>query len=205
MGEPRQGLSRWTVRALAAAFGLAGVTHLATDQPAPRAATPLAPAPAVPGDRLIATAAAPIQLAGLGRHEVRSLLNVREPMRYGQSLWQEDGVPAGPLQIRVDRARQILSVFRGGHEIGTAVILYGAPEKPTPAGRYPILAKKRYHVSNSYGAEMPYTLWLTEEGVAIHGSAVRQGAATHGCIGLPRDFAARLFDAARPGDPVVIV
>ncbi len=40
---------------------------------------------------------------------------------------------------------------------------------------------------------MPYMLRLTNDGVAIHGSNVRQGYATHGCIGVPTDFAKLLF------------
>lgn len=136
--------------------------------------------------------------------EVRSVLNVTAPLRYGQFVWNEAGATPGPVTLRVDRDAQILSVFRGGHEIATTVILYGAPEKPTPAGRYPVLGKKRYHISNLYGAEMPYSLWLTETGIAIHASDVRQGAATHGCIGVPKEFARRLFDLVQPGDPVVI-
>jgi lipoprotein-anchoring transpeptidase ErfK/SrfK len=52
---------------------------------------------------------------------------------------------------------------------------------------------------------MPYTLRLTNDGVSIHASSVRWGAATHGCIGIPLPFAQRLFDAAAIGDEVVIV
>ena len=52
---------------------------------------------------------------------------------------------------------------------------------------------------------MPYTLRLTDDGVSIHASSVRWGAATHGCIGVPLDFARLLFGAAGKGDFVVIV
>jgi lipoprotein-anchoring transpeptidase ErfK/SrfK len=52
---------------------------------------------------------------------------------------------------------------------------------------------------------MPYMLRLTNDGVAIHGSNVRQGWATHGCIGVPPDFARLLFAAAAKGDAVVIL
>jgi lipoprotein-anchoring transpeptidase ErfK/SrfK len=52
---------------------------------------------------------------------------------------------------------------------------------------------------------MPYTLRLTNDGVSIHASSVRWGAATHGCIGVPLGFAERLFNASRIGDEVEIV
>jgi lipoprotein-anchoring transpeptidase ErfK/SrfK len=97
-------------------------------------------------------------------------------------------------------------VFRGGHEIGTAVILYGASEKETPAGVFPVLAKMRDHKSITYdNAPMPYTLRLTDDGVSIHGSDVRWGRATHGCIGVPLEFAHKLFDQVAKGDQVTIV
>ncbi|MBS0504629.1 MAG: L,D-transpeptidase family protein [Proteobacteria bacterium] len=133
------------------------------------------------------------------------MLDVPARMSFGQSIWNDNGVPDGPLWIRVDRAAQVISVFRGPHEIATAVILYGAPEKPTPPGRYPILAKLKQHRSSLYDADMPYTLRLTGDGIAIHASSIREGRATHGCIGVPEDFAKRLFDLAKKGDAVFIV
>jgi lipoprotein-anchoring transpeptidase ErfK/SrfK len=96
-------------------------------------------------------------------------------------------------------------VFRAGHEIGTAVIVYGGDNMETPVGSLQILAKARDHRSSLYEAEMPYTLRLTNDGVSIHGSNVRWGAATHGCIGVPLEFAQRLFDATNVGDEVVVI
>jgi hypothetical protein len=138
------------------------------------------------------------------KREIRSLLNVPRAMTFGDYVWDEDGVPPGPVWIRVDVARQVISVFRGGHEIGTAVILYGTPDKPTPTGAFHVLQKAKDYQSRTYDAPMPYMLRLTGDGVAIHASSVRPGWATHGCIGVPMDFAKRLFDQARLGDTVLI-
>ena len=126
-------------------------------------------------------------------------------MSYGEYRWDDKGVPAGPAWVRVDLERQLISVFRSGHEIGTAVILYGADGLPTPTGKFPILAKLKDHRSSTYDAPMPYTLRLTADGVSIHGSDVRWGFATHGCVGVPTAFAAKLFGALRTGDEVLIV
>ena len=144
--------------------------------------------------------------AGLIDRPIKSILDIREPMEYGEFRWNDRGVPAGPVWIRIDLKAQLLSVFRSGHEIGTAVILYGTDGLPTPTGKFPILAKWKDHRSATYdNAPMPYTLRLTKDGVAIHGSNVRWGFATHGCIGVPTDFAARLFTVVHVGDPVLIV
>jgi L,D-transpeptidase catalytic domain len=141
-----------------------------------------------------------------GRQEVvRSVLNITKPMSFGSFVWDEDHIPGGPVWVRIDLTRQLLSVFRGGHEIGSAVILYGDGSKPTPTGSFTILEKNPDHYSHSYDAPMPYMLRLTNDGVAIHGSKVSEGWATHGCIGVPLDFARLLFAVASKGDPVFIL
>jgi hypothetical protein len=144
--------------------------------------------------------------AGLVDRPIKSLLDVRQRMSYGDFRWDDDGVPPGPAWVRIDLKSQIISVFRAGHEIGTAVILYGTDGLPTPTGKFPILAKLKDHRSATYdNAPMPYTLRLTGDGVSIHGSNVRWGFATHGCIGIPTAFAAKLFNVVKRGDEVLIV
>ena len=136
---------------------------------------------------------------------IKSLLEIDRKLDHGGYHWNDKGIPKGPTWIRVELRSQILSVFRGGHEIGPAVILYGAQSKQTPPGVYPILAKAREHRSSIYDADMPYTLRLTNDGISIHGSDVRWGAATHGCIGVPLPFAEKLFDAVAKNDVVVVL
>ena len=165
------------------------------------------PAPAAGPGRIAVT---PAQLreayaAGLIDQPIKTILDVKSPMSYGDFRWDDKGVPAGPTWVRVDLQSQLLSVFRSGQEIGTAVILYGGDGVPTPTGKFPILAKLKDHRSATYDAPMPYTLRLTPDGVSIHGSNVRWGFATHGCVGVPEAFAAKLFDSVRAGDEVLIV
>jgi hypothetical protein len=139
------------------------------------------------------------------RRTIYSVLNIRRPMQYGDYVWNEERVPPGPAWVRVDLSRQTISVFRGGHEIGSAVILYGTDGKPTPTGMFKILEKARDHHSSLYDAPMPFMMRLTMDGVAIHGSDVREGFGTHGCIGIPTDFASLLYAQVHRGDMVVIL
>ncbi len=139
------------------------------------------------------------------RVAVKSLLNITKPMKFGDFMWNDAGVPPGKSWVRVDLARQTLSVFRAGHEVGAAVILYGADSKQTPRGIFPILEKARDHQSSLYDAEMPFMLRLTGDGVAIHASLVRGGSATHGCVGVPLEFARHLFDEVQVDDLVAII
>jgi hypothetical protein len=141
-----------------------------------------------------------------GQHvTVRSLLNITKPMHFGDFVWNEDSIPEGPMLVRVDLSHQMISVFRGGQEIGSAVILYGSDGTPTPDGRFPILMKDAHYFSHTYQVPMPYTLLLTKDGVAVHGSSVREGWATHGCVGVPLDFARLLFKSVKKGDPVFVL
>jgi lipoprotein-anchoring transpeptidase ErfK/SrfK len=137
---------------------------------------------------------------------VKRVLPIDGPFRHGDYAWDEGGAPAtGPVIITVDLKAQTLSVFRAGYEIGSAVILYGADDKPSPVGAFPIIQKDADHYSSTYNnAPMPYTLRLTSDGVAIHGSDVQWGNATHGCIGVPKAFAKKLFGVTKLGDLVVI-
>jgi lipoprotein-anchoring transpeptidase ErfK/SrfK len=136
---------------------------------------------------------------------VHSLLNITKPMEFGDFAWNDDGVSQGLVWVRVDLAHQMLSVFRNGDEIGSAVILYGNDGHATPIGSFPVLEKNAHYFSHSYQVPMPYMLRLTADGVAIHGSSVREGWATHGCIGVPMDFARLLFGAVGKGTEVVIL
>ena len=173
--------------------------------PGDDAATLIVPAAAT-GPRLIypADKLPTLILPDGQKRAVRSLLNVHRPFRYGDYIWNADHVPPGQAWVRIDLDRQTMSVFRGGHEIGATVILYGTDGKPTPTGVFPILQKAKQHRSTLYDAEMPYMLRLTGDGVAIHASNVRRGAATHGCIGIPASFARLLFEQVKRGDLVSI-
>ncbi len=137
---------------------------------------------------------------------VKRALQIDEPIVHGVWKWDESNVPAGPgrIVITVDTVAQTMAVFRDGYQIGMAVVLYGAGYHPTPAGIYPITQKREHHVSNIYGSPMPFMQRLTNDGISIHASDVREGYATHGCIGVPAPFAKKLFETTKLGDVVII-
>lgn len=164
-----------------------------------RKAPPKLPPPPIVTPTPVVTASSPAP------YVVRHVLPVTEPMRFGDWYWNEAGAPPGEVVITVDVDAQVISAFRGGYEIGTAVILYGADAKPTPLGVLPVRGKEAMHRSRTYGnAPMPYTMWLTDTGVAIHGTSVRKGYMTHGCIGVPTPFAKRLFGVTPVGTTVIV-
>ena len=184
---------------------LAGVVAIAAHRPSelPRQASivrPVPPAAPLPAQSAVATP----PKAAADPYVVRRILDVPGVMKIGDTYWDEAGVPDGPVVITVDLQAKVLSIFRGGYEIGTAAILYGGDDKPTPLGVFPITQKNADHVSNLYGAPMPYMMRLTNDGISIHGTVMERGMMTHGCVGVPTAFARKLFRAAKLGDKVIV-
>ncbi|MFM5948189.1 MAG: L,D-transpeptidase family protein [Novosphingobium sp.] len=164
-------------------------TALAPQTAVAPAAKP-APAPAPPKDE---------------RFVIKRILPIAGPIKYGEWHWDDKGVADGPIVITVDLDARVLSVFKGGYEIGATAVLLGTSEKPTPLGEFPIKWKKADHYSSTYdGAPMPFTQNLTPDGVSIHGTKVEKGYASHGCIGVPDGFDKKLFGVTKVGDKVII-
>ncbi|MGE4409876.1 MAG: L,D-transpeptidase family protein [Sphingobium sp.] len=185
------------------------VTPLPEDALPVKVAAPQSPQSAVPAPQSQPSADAPV--AGLSPQSQLSQLRVKRvlkldgPLRHGEYVWDDKGVPEGQVFITVDLKAQTLSIFRAGYEIGVSVILYGTDNKPSPIGVFPITEKDANHFSSTYNnAPMPYAMRLTPDGVFIHGSDVIWGNATHGCIGVPTAFAKKLFSVAKKGDLVIV-
>lgn len=168
----------------------------------------IASAPALPQRAAVEASVAPAPPAPAKpvdeRFVIKRILPIDGPIRYGDFHWDEAGVAPGPLVITVDLEARVLSVFRGGYEIGATAVLLGTQDKPTPTGLFPITQKKVAHVSNIYDASMPYMQRLTNDGISIHATNVQNGYASHGCIGVPLAFAKKLFGVTALGDKVYI-
>jgi hypothetical protein len=195
---------------LAASSAVTKVAEVAERARSARTAQPLPPEPAPSATAGAAPvlkpqpAAATLGLPSRG-FAVKTILGVHRILEPGEFLWEPEGAPAGPLRIVIDLRAQHLYVYRGGVEIGRSFVLYGADNKPTPTGTFSILQKKVDYHSRTYDSPMPFMLRLTNDGVAIHASELVDGeSATHGCIGLPREFASLLFKEAKLGDRVLV-
>ncbi len=140
---------------------------------------------------------------------VRHYVELDRPLEFGEHYWDEGFVKAhslrGPAQIVVDLEAEQLYVYRAGAEIARTKITRGWEQYDTPTGVFPILEKDADHVSSTYkGAPMPYNLRLTWKGIAIHGAEVDDVSATHGCIGVPLEFARKLFGNVTVGQKVLV-
>lgn len=211
MPGPKSRSGRTSIKA-GFAIAAGALTLLASAAPVPAQDAPAAKAAAVRAAPTRAVRAATVSAPAAPRQmsladvAVRRELPIDRWLEPGEFAWNDDGVPAGPTLIVVNLRGRVLSAYRDGIEIGRSSILYGTDGKPTPIGTFRIMEKKARHFSRTYkGAPMPHMMRLTNDGVAIHGSPeIANDIATHGCIGLPGEFAALLFGSARVGDTVLI-
>jgi hypothetical protein len=112
--------------------------------------------------------------------------------------------PVGPLVIAVSIERQRLKVYDSNGLFAEAPVSTGTKSHPTPMGVFSIIQKNRHHVSNLYNASMPYMQRITWSGVAMHTGPLPGYAASHGCIRLPNEFAARLWTWTKMGTRVIV-
>jgi lipoprotein-anchoring transpeptidase ErfK/SrfK len=125
------------------------------------------------------------------------------------------GEAAANKEIRVYTERQVLVALQNGEEIYTFDVVTGKEGKETHAGKYKIFKKHEDYTSKTYGSEMPYTMFFTADGKAIHGTQmatlrsylhtyITDSVGSQGCVGLTDDDAKALFEWAPIGTPVII-
>jgi lipoprotein-anchoring transpeptidase ErfK/SrfK len=114
-------------------------------------------------------------------------------------------MPKGPLQIVVSIADQHVTLYSNGVHVAQGPVSTGVPGRPTPMGVFSIIQKDRFHHSNLYSnAPMPFMERITWSGVALHEGPLPGYPASHGCIRMTHDFAARLWVIARLGVRVIV-
>jgi hypothetical protein len=100
---------------------------------------------------------------------------------------------------------QRVTVYDANGWILRAPVSSGQQGRETPAGVFSVIEKQAEHYSNLYDdAFMPHMQRITWSGIALHGGPLPGYAASHGCIRMPYDFAARLFDATKVGMRVIV-
>lgn len=148
--------------------------------------------------------------------------------------WNGEGRKVSHMKVNIDE--QKVYVFSGQDQLGWATVATGIRSYPTPVGDYKVMEKVANKKSNLFGktysssgkivnsdakmgrdsipeggrfegANMPYYLRLTGDGVGMHAGPIpRPGnRASHGCIRMPRPFAPLLFASTSVGTPVTIV
>lgn len=152
----------------------------------------------------------------LGRIQVRvaCLVLLVSLLGIATTAWGADAKKGKEIQVFIEE--QVLVALEDGEEVYSFDIVTGRDGKETTAGRYEVFRKHKQYTSKTYGSEMPYTMFFTADGKAIHGtqmatlrsylhSYLTESVGSEGCVGLTDDNAAALFEWAPVGTPVVVI
>jgi lipoprotein-anchoring transpeptidase ErfK/SrfK len=128
-----------------------------------------------------------------------------------------EGNAAGTRKkILVNIERQMLIAVEANKLVFEYDVVTGRPNKETHPGNFTITRKFKDYTSKTYGSPMPYTMFFTKDGKAIHGTqwaAVRsylhayitESVGSQGCVGLSEGDAKELFNWAPIGTPILIL
>ena len=147
--------------------------------------------------------------------------------------WNGDGRSVS--RIVIDTNEQKARFYDGDEQIGWTTIASGVAKHPTPRGEFTILEKVKDKRSNLYGkivnskggvikasahgkdrvpsggrfvgASMPHFMRMTYDGIGMHAGPIpRPGSpASHGCIRMPKQFAATVFNHVSHGTAVTVI
>ena len=113
-------------------------------------------------------------------------------------------------KIVVSLGRRKLQAFAGQDKLYEFDCVIGREGHETQPGTFHIFSKEKMHLSHAYGnTPMPYSMFFSKDGKAIHGTpaaALRSYAGylglghlipivgSHGCVGLSDDDAKTLYE-----------
>jgi L,D-transpeptidase catalytic domain len=147
------------------------------------------------------------------------------------SYWDDAGFGGKPrIVIALDEQRAYF--YRGNRIVGVSIVSTGREGYDTPSGEFHVAEKDLTHVSSIYGdyvdrsgrvvmanvdvakdprprgtvfrgAPMPYFLRI-HGGIGMHAGYLPGYPASHGCIRLPKEMAARFYENSAVGTPVAI-
>jgi len=123
---------------------------------------------------------------------------------------------AGSKAILVNVDQQVLYAVDNYKIIYEFDVITGQPGKETTAGKFSIFKKIEDYTSKKYKAPMPYTMFFSKDGKAVHGTKwatlrsylhayVTESVGSMGCVGLTEDDARTLFEWAPIGTAIVIL
>jgi hypothetical protein len=127
----------------------------------------------------------------------------KDSLRNGQYVWK-DGADHVTLVV-VSLSDQMVYAYDGDELVGAATASTAREGHITPTGIFHVLERHEMYRSKKYdNAPMPYMQRIDNYGIAMHGGPLPGYPASHGCIRLPKKFAAKLFAATEVGTPVYV-
>ena len=153
------------------------------------------------------------RLVVLGLGALAPAAGAQEWVDPGPGRWQ-----AGDKEIVVSLWQQRLWAYEGDVAVLAPWVSTGTAETwevETPVGQWQILVKFPYETmagtvngEDYYVPDVPHVMYFTNEGHALHGTYWHSnfGAPmSHGCVNLPLDVGAWLYEWAPVGTPVTVI
>jgi L,D-transpeptidase catalytic domain len=122
----------------------------------------------------------------------------RTGLRPGRFIWEPTKSAEGPVLIVVSLGERITHVYRGGAAIGISTCVPGRRDPRTPTGVFTITGKARRLAA---GRSRERLTWMA---TALHALDLPGYPASDGCVRLPSEFAALLYDVTQAGTTVII-
>lgn len=118
--------------------------------------------------------------------------------------------------IYVITDEQKLYAWEGNKLVHEFDVVTGRPGKETIPGTFTISRKYKDYTSKAYGSEMPFSMFFSDDGKAIHATqwatlrsyfhAYISGAVgSHGCVGLTAEDAETMFEWAPMNTRIVVL
>ena len=137
----------------------------------------------------------------------------REPV-YESRGATHDGYDFGQTYIEVDLATQHLYFYKDGKVIVDSAFVSGNVSKnyTTPPGLFELYYKQKDKVLKGEDYETPVKYWMPfNGGIGLHdaswrskfGGTIYQTSGSHGCINLPTNVAAVVYENAYKGIPII--
>jgi hypothetical protein len=143
--------------------------------------------------------------ADLAEDHLHETFGSARSIKNGQYVWRKDAADRPIDRVIISLSNQLAYAYSGPDLIGVSTISSGKPGKDTPTGIFSVLDKQRTYHSRKYdNAPMPYMQRIDQYGIALHAGHLPGRPASHGCVRLPKGFAAKLFAATRLGTEVLI-
>jgi lipoprotein-anchoring transpeptidase ErfK/SrfK len=125
------------------------------------------------------------------------------------------GAAKSQKAIVVSISQQMLWAYKGDQVVLSSYVSTGRTGFDTPLGSFAVVDKlPSQTMEGVIGGEyynvpdVPWVLYFTNSGHALHGTYWHNNFGTpmsHGCVNLPMDVAAWLYDWAPLGTPVLVV
>ena len=137
----------------------------------------------------------------------------------GAVMWDSNaGNDIGDTYVEVSIGEQKVWYYDDGEVVLESSAVTGLPtiERQTKQGVHHILYKQRDRVlrgsAGAWSSFVNYWMPFTLDGQGLHdaswrrsfGSNIYQYNGSHGCVNLPTEFAAQLYDAVKTGVPVIV-